>query len=237
MAGRPNESLVSRLDNHTSERGGRKQIEMRKFYTLGLAFAAVFAFCAVAATGASALEWLVDGNPVAAGGVEAISKSEGKSILLEDTATKTHIDCEGTDKGLVLPSGADTEETISVNASTQCEVLEAGECGTLNRVSGAHLGWNTQLEVFGGANVDHVVSGTGGNPGWEVECTTFFIKVTDTCTSTEGRPLVTNNANGTVDVEFMAGEPAALCSVHNGETGHVEGLVILEVPGKTLAVS
>jgi YD repeat-containing protein len=80
------------------------------------------------------------------------------------------------------------------------------------------------------------LTGTGGNPGWSIECTIAGIfKVQDTCTSAKAAPLLTNVSGGE-DATFEASESAS-CSLGNASSGMVIGSDLTENPsGKTLSV-
>jgi hypothetical protein len=132
--------------------------------------------------------------------------------------------CEGSGTGLVLPAGKDEQLT----ATCTNPLVDAGTCGS-PKVEAVHLKWLTQLlEPEVGVFVDDITTGTGGNPGWLVECTVLGVKIDDECTTAGGSTLVTNEANGTVDVEFMEEQTEAFCSFPKTEKGLVVGLIILE---------
>lgn len=226
------------LDHHKPQKGldstkpptrGKVTTAMRKLQVIGLALVSVFAFCAFAASSASAHEWLVNGAAVPAGGVTV--DSEG-TLLLEDMsglAKEAAVVCLGTGLGLVLPAGKDEQNSITVGT---CRVEKP--CATFEKAAAVNLPWTTELlePVAGGGHTDAILTGTGGNPGWLVECNEGGIigKVDDTCTTTKGEPLA-NNENGNVDIEFMANGPKsefANCTIGGAEVGLVEGLVTLE---------
>jgi hypothetical protein len=202
---------------------------MKKIQIMGLALVAMFAFSVVAAGSASANEWLVKKAAIAAGASVVVNiTTKGQTLLLEDTATGTDVLCEGTGKGLVLPAGKDLQETVSVLVA-DCTLDAVGSCTKLEAVGGVFLSWETALEEPKAKEwLDKILKGTGGNPGWLVECNSILGKIDDTCTSTEGKPQATNLANETVELTFLAGEPLATCSLFGGKTGKVEGPVILE---------
>lgn len=207
---------------------------MRKIQ-IGLTLVAVLAFSVAAVASASAMEWLVKGAAVA-GAVAVDSSTEaGNLLLLEDTGTGVDVLCEGTDSGSVNTAGKDEETVVT---PSNCVVdTGAATCVKLLSVKAVNLPWTTQLEA---GIRDKITKGTGGKPGWAVECEgPFKIKVTDTCVTETGSTAMANEANGTVDATFdvHAGNEAE-CSVGGAKTGLVIGLVfLLTVNGEALAVN
>lgn len=147
-------------------------------------------------------EWLVSGAVVPAGGVTVDVGTTDPSggthfILLEDMAAgplkqATDIECEGTGLGLLLPEGLDEQNSIKPENCKRG--TPTGACSALDAVRPVNLPWTTALIPVSGSETeaeDNPISGTGGNPGWAVECETALGKKTDTCTTNLGKTLAT----------------------------------------------
>jgi hypothetical protein len=199
---------------------------MKKFKIVGLTFAAVCALSAFVASSAfAAAEWLVEKAAIKAGENVTVNQTTeaGNLLLLEDMSEGVDVLCAGTGTGTITSGGGDSQTA----ASCPAPVVDAGTCGS-PIVTAVHLPWTTELlEPTAGTFVDDIKMGTGGNPGWLVECTVGIIKVNDECTTAGGSTLLKNEANGTVDATFEP-LPEALCTIPDTEKGLVEGLVLLE---------
>jgi hypothetical protein len=181
--------------------------------------------CAIFVPSASAVEWLVKKLPVPAGGIEVNITTKGQSLLLEDSAVGVDLLCEMTGKGLVLLGGEDLEEAAGFPS---CVLDSAGSCTKLEAVALVFLPWETSLEAPKvGEWLDRIFKGTGGEPGWLIECNSVLGKIDDTCQSILYKPEAKNLANRTVELTFLANEPLATCLL-GGKTGKVEGTIALE---------
>lgn len=140
-------------------------------------------------------EWLVSGAVVPAGGTTVDIAT--KDILLEDMAAgplkqATAVLCEGTGLGLLLPGGLDeVNSAVPVNCVREVN----GACSSIDSIKPVNLPWLTELlpsPVVGKEDEawDDLFAGTGGGPGWAVECETALGKKTDTCTTTNGHTLM-----------------------------------------------
>jgi len=204
---------------------------------IGLALVAVFAISAVASASASALQWLSNGKPITSP-ISISSTSVGKLLLADLSATggAVAIECTGTDKGTVGPGAMGAVSSIT---ATSCSFQSGknGSCTAGDKVTAVavNLPWLTGLTTVG-SNTHIPLSGTGGNPGWSVECTVGgIIKVQDTCTSAAAAPLAINVSEG-VDATFEAPETAS-CTLGNATSGIVRGTDLNESPsGTTLTV-
>lgn len=157
------------------------------------------------------------------------------TLELEDEGTGTKVRCTGEDKGTVGPGSTDeiTEITKIV-----CVFVTTGLCNSTPAPTAVavNLPWHTKLEVIGGVVRDVIVSGTGGNPGWAVTCTTFLGKTTDTCTKAGATTAIANVATG-VDATFDGSTVNADCSVGGAGKGKVRGTDhILDPTGVVLSV-
>jgi hypothetical protein len=211
----------------------KKEDIMKRIRIIGLTLVAVFAITAVVASSASALQWLINGRSIAA--PVAVKSSSVGSLLLADLAAtggSTAILCTGTDEGTVGPGNKDSITKIT---ATGCS-FESGKNGVCEAskpvTAGAlHLPWTTELLTVGGKTRD-MLTGTGGNVGWKVECTVAKIfKVSDECTSATAEPLMTNVTGG-VDATFEASETAS-CTKGNSTSGMVIGTDLNENPSST----
>jgi hypothetical protein len=208
---------------------------MNKFKML---FAASFAVLAVGAIVASAAfategEWLVEGVSIS---IALRAESEGE-ILLINYATANNLAevlveilCSGIFVGHVGPGTAgDVTEVLTLaqgavgsdnstltgspvlcdvtgskGSVTDCEVGNA-----LAELWPANLPWKTTNELMAGADTLTVFSGNGaGEPGYEVECIVFGIKVANLCTSPAG-------ATTTLIENFATGAPASVLGFFN----------------------
>jgi hypothetical protein len=179
---------------------------MKRIHVLGLAFAAVFALCAVSVGSAfGAPEWLVKGAAVTA---TLAAETEGALTLIQLTKASgeilNEIKCEGIFDGEIGPNGADqinevlnlAMEAISKVAlsglALECKVENGGldestDCklGTTALVWAIHLPWKTQLELMEAPAMllDLLGPIANGNPGYYVECESNFlgIKGTEEC--------------------------------------------------------
>jgi len=168
-------------------------------------------------------EWLVNSVVVPAGGITVDTTIAGtgtlaKLILLEDMSAgplkqPTSVTCEGSGLGLLLPGGLDeVNSAVPVNCTRETN----GACSTLDSVKPVNLPWLTELLPFKtNEAIDDLYEGTGGNPGWAVECETALGKKTDTCTTNKGHTLISSTAEEELGAEFLetAEEPEwAECS-------------------------
>ncbi len=207
---------------------------MRCIRTLGLTVVAVFALSAVAASTASAIQWLGNGHLI---GEPILVLSLGPLLLADLAATggPVAIACTGRNHGTVGPEARDL--ILSITA-TSCSFEEHGACMvTPDPIATAvHLPWVTRLLTIGGVTRDMIESSGNGTPGWRVDCMTLLGLVQDECTSTEGNPKIENMSGGDIAELFEASETAS-CTLGNGTSGMVTGkiLVFAEKPG--LAIS
>jgi hypothetical protein len=174
-------------------------------------------------------EWLIGG--VAATTSVAVDSSD--LLELEDMGTGVKISCEGTDEGTVGSEGKD-EETGDTETLLSCLVLAGSTCIKILAVKAVNLPWKTVVSE----GRDFAYEGTGGAPGWLVECETILGKVDDTCTTTEGSTALKNLENGTVETLYDGQSGEANCTVGGAKTGLLSGSgTLLTVSGLALAWS
>lgn len=148
-------------------------------------------------------------------------KSEG-TLTLEDSEAPggaSVIECSGTDEGTVGPGS--TDELTKVTASSCKRISGSCEAGKAITAKADHLPWKTTL-VAGPR--DELGPGTGGEPGWTVECTVAGIfKVQDKCDGATSTGIA--NVSSGVDATFDATSRAkpAFCSLSNKNSGKVYG--------------
>lgn len=173
-------------------------------------------------------EWLIDGT--AATTSVAIDSSD--VLELEDMGTGIKISCEGTDEGTVGTEGKD-EETADTENLSSCLVLAGSTiCKKIIAVKAINLPWKTVVAE----GRDFAYEGTGGAPGWLVECETLLGKMDDACTTTEGSTALNNLENGTVETLYDGKSGEANCSVGGSKTGLISGSgTLLTVSGLALA--
>ncbi len=206
---------------------------MRRIRMLGLMMVAVFALSATAASTASALQWLDNGNPIS----EPILVLSLGTLLLADLAATggaTAIVCHGVNHGTVGPK--DRDLILSITAKS-CAWEKTGACKAtpVPTPVAVHLPWVTRLLTVNGATRDMIESSGNGTPGWSVTCSTILGEVTDECTSTTGEPKVTNN---TTDVtESFEPSEQAKCSLGTSTSGMVIGDVLVFAENPLLRIS
>jgi hypothetical protein len=192
----------------------------------------------LAATSASALQWLLDGRPIE-GTVHVHSSG---SMLLADLAAPrggTYMECEGSGEGSIGPLAHD--EITSITAE-KCKFQTGrnGECeaGKTVTARAVNLPWLTLLVTVGGEIRDDILpSKAGKNPGWNIECTVLEVfKVQDECTGASASLLMSNVAGGVVATSSE--EARASCSLGTASSGMAIGSPLVENPGgHTISVS
>ncbi|HWX88510.1 MAG TPA: hypothetical protein VNX67_10070 [Solirubrobacteraceae bacterium] len=233
---------------------------MKRIHIVGIAFAAIFAFSMVGASGASALSlWdeciktattlafqdadcSVAGPPNVWGWEEIKVPTEVDSLVSTLTllSNGVTIDCEGSMDGTV--GGGAKDEVVLILNNVGAEVTEANPvkcpvlagnlaCGNEANASPLHLPWKTELLAAGG----DLLEGSGvGHPGWLVVCL-GGLKATNECAREDTILTVENLLSELeVDLGFKPLEKAD-CSVGGVGAGEVEGTVsILLVNGNAL---
>jgi hypothetical protein len=231
---------------------------MKKIQILGLALFAVLAFGAFAASAAFAVEtpqYLVNGAVIALGTkvnsdiISAAAQGGGGPVSIEDmnASTKPDILCEVENSLMWLESNGASE---IVSGECKNPVVDSGTCGKPVVVP-VNLPWTgTLLEPTAGNYELDITQGKGLNaeteaPGWLAECEVLFVKIDDTCTTTKGKVLLSNLADGLLQGEFMEvilAEEQANCTVGGKEQGLVVGTGVIHALNasaelQTLAVS
>ena len=238
----------------TKPRRGKGWKEMKKFRLLGVALAAVFAVAAMTVASASAApvfllaEWLVNGAAIT---TPHNTDAEGSEILIEETILGIKIDvlCSGIFDGNVQANGVDVvSELLALAGGSAINLTNALVCtNSLNcpepLVVASHLPYKTTLELMeeeGSTFFVDLFEGSGGAPGYEVEC--MGSGTADECTGNVALKMTNegSNVDGLFEDAFnmLAGDKLANCSVAGTEAGLVEGLgTTLLTTGGTLAVS
>ncbi len=196
---------------------------MRIIKMLGAAFVAVLALGAVAAAGASALEWLLNGKPITA---TTTVKLTGE-LLLKDDTEKVAVKCSGHDEGTVGPGAADEVTKItglSGELNAPCTVEEGSLCESATAMA-VNLPWATELVTVEGAIRDLI---TTANAGWAVTCETIIGPVVDTCEGMTSTAM--ENVTGGVLATFdaISKENPAECSRPKAKVGLVTGTNLIK---------
>ncbi len=204
---------------------------MKRVHLIGIALMAAFAMAAVAASAASAHEWLEDGSPIAS----ALKVNSKGTLELTDSKTtigSVTLECTGVDVGTIGPDAADKIEKVEESplGSGKTKI----KCTSTNRSCGSpeaeavHLPWNTEIQTVGTETRDVIKNSGAGVPGWAATCTVIGIKVTDTCTAESNTALADVSPN--VEAIFDAKSPKATCSQSGEATGSVLGVDLIEAP-------
>ncbi len=201
---------------------------MKRIHIVGITLFAMLGFGALSAGSAFAQEtaqWLVDSATIAL--TESWNVDITGELLLEDmnATLKPDVLCiEVLALGFLYSNG---EDTVTEGECMKEESMTSGvSCETPKP---ANLPWLTQLVQVSTAPpeyLDEIKNGGKGEPGWTVTCTALGVKVTDTCTTENGKPLQENIA-GTGEVESVFAEVVAKAEEANCTVGGVQqGLVV-----------
>jgi hypothetical protein len=227
---------------------------MKKFQLLGLVLVAIFAFGAVSAVTASAVEfllaeWLVSGSPVSS---VLLADVEGELALSETIPiinVKISALCSGTLDGTIGLTGEDTITELLTLGTTgtlvsSTPLVEPGLLCTNTEncpeplAWADNLPWNTLLELMVDGTETFFVdllTAASGNVGYHVVCM-GSTGLEDLCQSAEAGAKATNTAEG-LDLEFseafnaLAGFKLANCEKAGAEAGTVEGLGFILLTG------
>ena len=204
---------------------------MKKIHILGITLFAMLGFGALSAGSAFAVEtaqWLVDGATIAL--TEAVNVDITGELLLEDlkATLKPDVLClEVLGLGFLYSNG---EDTVTEGECMGVESMTSGV--TCEKPVPLHLPWLTQLvQTAGGEFLDEIKNGGAGEPGWKVVCTALGVKVTDECTTENGKPTQVNHTPTeeveSVFEETVAKSEEANCTVGGKEEGMVQGSLFL----------
>ena len=141
--------------------------------------------------------------------------------------------------GVAISLSALSGEALSCTEQSVCEEP---------LVWAVHLPWKTELdlvELVGAkktAFADLTLSSGAGEPGWYVECMKTLTKPTDECTASQDDSEMEAEGSGVMgtfstEITESMGGKLATCSQSKEETGVIEGLDVLLVPGETIAPS
>jgi len=217
-----------------------------RFAGVGVAVLAVLALSAMAlASTASATTFLLaeflENN---IGITETMLVETTGELLLENEkgpVGKAEVVCSGILVGDIGPNGADdvtellnlSKELISSTELTGKSLTCTDETGCESaKVWPVGMPWLTLMELWEQGSesgfVTLLTSQSGGNVGWEVECTVLGIKGSESCTTMTGASSATNvtgGVEGTFTDAFteLMGLKLALCSGSKTETGIVAG--------------
>lgn len=200
---------------------------MRSIKKLGLVGVAVLALAAfVGVSSASAAQWLDNGGAIgAAENTTATPNASGISLHHTVFGATVVITCTGgSGSGTVGPGAADKVNTINVGTCT----TTSGTC-TSPVVTPQNLPWTTSLVS---TTEDDITAGTGGNPGWKIQCTSP--NVTITCLKATTATTVANVTGGVNDTFTQTGS-STTCS--DFSPGFVTGTSLTSLnSGHTLSI-
>jgi len=242
---------------------GKVDNQMKRFYVVGVAFAAMLAFSMVSASGASAFSlWdqcTKTASPLEFSEADCITKSTSPTWGWEEIKAKTATDslvadlilksgsteilCEGSADGFVGP-GNENEVTELLNTSNEpitsakpvtCTLLAGPECTDPVTAYPVHLPWLTLLEANSDLLEGHAI-GKANAPGWFVKCSGFGQE--NECVREDTNLSVENLlAELEVDLTFppASANELAECTNFFAKEGEVHGTVsILLVNGNAL---
>ena len=200
---------------------------MKKLQTMILAMLAIFAFCAVTASAASAeetllAEWLANGSGIGA----SLPIEASGSVLLEDAGVPIAGLCDGILVGTVSANGvAEVTEVLNLAKEQISSTLTGlaltsanGDCVNENgcsppiEVFPEGLPWRGQL--FLAISTGKILH-TGINGGYTIKCSDLGLKIEDTCGSPDTLGEFTNDPV-TGDAETPEGsiaEPLGTCTI------------------------
>lgn len=232
---------------------------MKRIQILGIALVAVFAFSAVVASMASAVEFLLAEWLEAGAKITAAKASDGEASALELVSlnggglkVKVIVLCSGILDGTVGPAseGSITElltlAGVAISTTTLSGtglVCTGDENCTEPLVWASGLPWKTELELM--------VDGTETffvnlliSAGYYVECLILGVSFNETCSVAETAVKTTNETGGLVGQEFsdvfqvLAGLKLANCTSGGTEAAEVNGLgTLLLTSGAALTAS
>jgi hypothetical protein len=227
---------------------------MKNFRLVGAALIVVFAFAAITVTSASAApvfllaEWLVNGASIT---TAHNTDAEASEILIEETILGIKIDilCSGIGEGTIGANGTGTgTELLALGGGAAITLANMLTCTNSSNcpeplIAPVNLPYKGTLELMeeeGVSSFAGLVEGTGGAPGYEVEC--MGSGTSDTCTGNPVGELKNegSNVDGLANDAYnvLAGNSLANCMVAGTSAGLIEGLATgLLTEGGTLAVS
>ncbi|MGA7706044.1 MAG: hypothetical protein WB998_14265 [Solirubrobacteraceae bacterium] len=181
---------------------------------------------------AEAPQWLVEGAPIAAGTTVSadVEHEAGSLLLLEDMSAPGAPDilCEVENGQATLLYNGEAEIT-----KMECikPAVDSGTCSS-PKILPVNLPWRVFVaEPSSGVFEAEISSTTGSGAGWAIECTVLGVKSTDTCTSNQGKSLLTNTEAHLVDSEFMeemTKVEEATCTIGGKEVGLTFGLLLFQ---------
>lgn len=217
-----------------------------------LTLMAVLALGAMAATSASASEWLINLKPVTESTPVTFSLKPGKKFELQDKSIaggEVLLTCAAvTGKGTVAPAGAGT---ITEMKLSKCTKIQKGACLEETKkseeekewVRSTNLPWKTQFEGNFLAPVDNLSAGSPG-VSWEFECKGIVGTIKDRCMKPIWETRLIGKPSEGVEQQFVPwpqGQTHAMeCETGTGPVrtgaGNMTALVIVNGPeGKMLS--
>lgn len=219
---------------------------MKKLHVALMALVAVMALGAIAASTAFAAdEWLIDEAPVSAETALGRIMTEGE-LLLVDTTNHAAVLCSGIAEGTVGPGAKDLVDEIRNLAGAVVETLD---CPRDTEVVGnpcesstpeilvlpLNLPWKSEVLLNAEGMFVDDVTGTGGEPGYEVQnCLVFGLPVKNACTG--NAEVLLENMPLENDVLGIYEKVTGKCT--NGDKSEITGeVLIFDLEGLLLEVS
>jgi len=222
---------------------------MKKFHILGVALVAMLASAILVSSALASQEalWLIKGADVTANTAATI----GGELLLEDMkppiGEAVDVLCSGTFVGTIGANGVDSVTLVEglkgEDNKIICTYTKKGACeGTEVTVTAVNLPWSSELMLVSEKFVD-LQKGTGGEPGYEVECKTIIGTLKDKCVAESAKEIgaeVTNGTEGAVAAFLESNSevtPPGECSLGGKEQGLVAGSGVVKTATGEVTVS
>jgi hypothetical protein len=216
---------------------------MKKIHVLGIGVLAMLVVGIMSVASASAAEWLANGAVI---GAAKASTTTGEILLRNTNAgglgLNVEVLCSGSFDGTVGPGKNDTIEKVlslsgvEVTLAAPLACTNEANCSS-PQVSAVGLPWKTELTSL---TTDKITTATAG---WEIDCTTIFGLIEETCTGSVTSKVSNSGAEvlgSFSEAEIIAKGEQATCTGGGGKTGTVNsdtpGKITLN-SGETLAVS
>jgi hypothetical protein len=197
---------------------------------LGLTLIALLAASAVAAAGASASAWRLNGFEL----TTATSVTATGTVELEHRTLGMRISCPVSQEGTVGPGKVGT---ITGKAVVTCTRVSGEYCESAIELERRHLPWSTELVTVNGLQRNKISTGGSGTPEWWIRCNAGAVKHELFCTGAETTTSMTNLSE-TVKAAFDEESSRGSCNVGAEKQLVITGSGIIKpVAGGTLRVA
>lgn len=198
---------------------------MGKIACIAVVAVAAFVCSAMATSAASAREWLLDGKSLAVKtlvhGTGTFFQKDSKGGVFGEAV---EIECSDVGHGFVGPGALDELDEAT---ATGCKTI-TGICPS-PLITAVNISWMSELIAAGSELRDLVGAGTGGEPGWVVECGGI---AEDTCTGMTTTGV--DNLSADVDLLFDAKSEKLNCSRGGNGAGVIKGGWLLLQTGHSI---